>query len=181
MRERTLDMPTPANGRVAEIRDAFDRSFAAAPAAAAAEPVSLLAVRAGEHPFAVRLSETAGLITDRRVTPVPTAMPELVGIAGVRGVAIPVYDLAMMLGFPAMGAARWLLLARGAAIAFALDSFDGQLRVDAKAIASNDAAAGAYVREVVSAADGSRPIVDIAAVVAAIRERTTGFARSGEA
>jgi purine-binding chemotaxis protein CheW len=108
-------------------------------------------------------------------------MPELVGIAGVRGVAIPVYDLAMMLGFPATGAARWLLLARGAAVAFALDSFDGQLRVDAKAIASNDAAAGAYVREVVSAADGSRPIVDIAAVVAAIRERTTGFARSGEA
>ena len=84
--------------RVTELRDAFDRSFAQAPSTEAAAVENLLAIRVGAHPYALRMAEVSGLFADKKVTRLPSPVPEFSGIAGFRGVVLPVYDLAMLLG-----------------------------------------------------------------------------------
>jgi len=113
-----------------ELRSAFDEAFSrpaepSRPAAAAA-----LALRAGGRPLAVPMRAVAGLFRDVAVIRLPTPRSELLGIASLRGVAAPVYDLARLLGFEASRAPVWHLLLRGdepAAVAF--DSFEGQFEL----------------------------------------------------
>jgi purine-binding chemotaxis protein CheW len=97
----------------------------------------------------------------------------LLGVAGFRGALIPVYDLRALLGCSITGAPRWLALARGVPIAVAFDGMDGHLPVEPGTVASSEGGGplGRYVREVVRASNGIRPIVHIAAVLDAITER----------
>ncbi|HEX7624352.1 MAG TPA: hypothetical protein VF400_12325, partial [Anaeromyxobacteraceae bacterium] len=55
-----------------ELRRAFDDSFAVAPPDARRPEVSLLALRAGAEPIAVRALETAGLLRLPRVMALPS-------------------------------------------------------------------------------------------------------------
>jgi purine-binding chemotaxis protein CheW len=153
------------------LRQAFDRSFAQAPAAAtgADAMVNLLAVTIGARPYAVRLADVSGLFTDKRVTWLPGPTAALRGIAGLRGTVLPVYDLAMLLGCPRAAAPRWLLVTAATPVGLACEGFDGHLSVRRDAIVPEARAEAAewHVREMLPGEIG-RSIIDLASVLAAI-------------
>ncbi len=122
---------------VEELRRAFDAAFAVAPQGETAQRENLLAVRIAGDGFALRVSQIAGLFVDKTITPLASPLPELKGLAGFRGRAAPVYDLAALLGYVGHGAGgstanatRWLVLARAPEpLALAFDAFEAHFTV----------------------------------------------------
>lgn len=161
--------------RAAALRADFDRVFAEPARSENRETIDFLAMRLGGDAFAIRLEQTAGLFSDRKVTPVPTSLPAFSGIAGLRGAIVPVYDLGVLLGyFPALSL-RWLVVAREVSVAFAFDVFDGQLRADRGDLLAHEATPSrGHTAEVVRISGISRPVVDLSSVVAALRGRADG-------
>ena len=106
-----------------ELRAAFDRTFAFAEQdQAGAQYVDVLAIRVAEQGYALRLAEVLAVHAERKLVPVPSPAPELLGLVGLRGLVAPVYDLRRLLGHAAGPTPRWLALARGtSAIGFAFD------------------------------------------------------------
>jgi chemotaxis signal transduction protein len=158
--------------RAVALRDAFDRSFAAARPPDPPPGVDLLAIRVGAEPYALRLSEISGLHPDRRITPLPGAAAVLRGIAGVRSAIVPVYDLAALLGHPQAEDVRWLAMAADERVAFAFAAVDGHLRLPPDAIMANEAGQRPhrYVREFARTADQSvYPIADLRSIIDAVR------------
>lgn len=157
--------------RLAELKRMFDRTFAAAPCSDTSIQEDLLAVGVGGDSYAIRLSEVGGLLSDRNITRLPGSATELIGLMGLRGALVPVYDLRALLGYPGGPAPRWLLIAAAARVALAFDRFDGHLRVSREAVSagsSRGAANHSHVREVVRTADAVRPIVHLPSVLDAI-------------
>lgn len=159
--------------RAAELRDAFDRSFAEPLPSGPPLLIDLLAIRMGEERCALFLSEIAGLYADRKVTPVPGGAHALLGIAGFRGVIAPVYDLQVLLGYPAAEAARWLVMAARERAAFAFTTQEGQLRVSPEMIVSEQSGRPSrrHVRKFVRVAGGLHPIIDLSSVLEAVRRQ----------
>jgi chemotaxis signal transduction protein len=160
---------TPS-GRLAGLREDFDRSFTEPARRHDVEHAELLAVQAGGRPYALRLSQTAGLYPDRPVTPLPGPLSALLGVAGFGGTIVPVYDLAALLGHRLPERPRWLVLASGAPpLALAFHGLDGHVRVPAD---TRNPAAGDCLRGMVPLAGGTRPIVDLPAARAAVHALT---------
>ena len=163
---------SPLAQRACELRRNFDRSFTVPPRSRQAASLDLLAIRLGGEPYALHLAAVSGLFAGKKFTRLPQAAPEFLGIAGFRGSVVPVYDLRVLLGCASGAPPRWLVVASGSPVALAFDGFDGHLRLPQKGIARqerNDAAR--HVRELARVAGLSRPIVDLASILAAIRER----------
>lgn len=110
-----------------QLRDAFDRSFATAPAAEVAGHELLRIELAGE-PAVLVLGSITALHVDLRVVPVPATSPALLGIAAVHNVLVPVYDLRALRGAATDRAPRWVAIAGDNGFAF--DGFLGHVRVD---------------------------------------------------
>ncbi|MDI6100026.1 chemotaxis protein CheW [Actinoplanes sp. NEAU-A12] len=155
--------------RVAQLRDDFDRSFAEPARVFDSDSVELLAIRAGERPYAVRLAQSSGVHPDRPVTALPTTVGALLGVAGFAGTVVPVYDLAALLGHPIPQRPRWLLLTTGAPpLALAFHELDRHLRVPVAdvldGVTDDDGVRRGSLRGVVRLPDGNRPIVDVPAI-----------------
>ncbi|MFI7603038.1 chemotaxis protein CheW [Actinoplanes sp. NPDC049681] len=162
-------------GRLAELRDEFDRSFAEPARRHDVEYAELLAVHAGGRPYALRLSQASGLHSDRPVTPLPGPQPALLGLAGFGGAIVPVYDLAALLGHAVPERPRWLVLAAGAPpLALAFHELDGHVRVPATEIVEESGGydGPAVLRGMVPIAGRSRPIVDLPAARTAVHQLT---------
>ena len=161
--------------RVAELREAFDRSFAQAPSTEAAAVENLLAIKLGADPYVLRMSEVSGLFADKKVTRLPSPVSELSGIAGFRGAVLPVYDLAMLLGYPRAISPRWLVVIAVTPVAVAFEEFDGYVTPREEAVAPEPQAGarGRHVREVVQTADLVRPLISLASVLEWIRSRAS--------
>jgi len=160
--------------RSAELRRAFDRSFAEAPVTRATELDDLLDIRVALDAYAIRLDHVTGVFADKPVTPLPGSFPELLGIAGFRGAIVPVYDLRTLLGYPRGGSQRWLILTAGETrIALAFDQFEGHTRVERTAIAEEGEGETQrhHVSEVVRTATQVRPIVHLPSILEVIRKR----------
>jgi chemotaxis signal transduction protein len=158
--------------RAAGLREAFDQSFVVAQHYDPVDTADFLAIRVGGDPFMLRLGEIAGFHADKKITPLPSRVAELRGVAGFRGTMIPVYDLAALLRYPNAKSPRWLAIAAAAPVALAFDSFDGHFRFAADTVASRDGAdAEEHLRQVVRTEQFVRPIIDIPSIVAAIRGR----------
>jgi purine-binding chemotaxis protein CheW len=177
MKEHGADL----GARADELRHAFDRSFAEAPRRDTGSLIDLLAVRVAGDAYALRLAEVAGLFVDRVVTPLPTTVPELVGIAGFRAALVPVYDLRALLGYPGGAPPRWMVSTVGdKAVGLLFDLFEHHLRVSEGAVASDDAHAHRHVREIVRTTDGVRPVIHLSSVLDAIKARAQSRARPKE-
>jgi purine-binding chemotaxis protein CheW len=164
---------TPADSvteRLEMLRGEFDGSFAEPVRSHEEQHAELLMVRAGGRPYAIRLSQTSGLHSDRPVTPLPGPLPALLGLAGFAGTVVPVYDLASLLGHPAAERPRWLVLATGRPwLGLAFHDLDGHVRVPAGAIVAEAAGEGrGCLRGMVGLPGGARPIVDVPAARAAV-------------
>jgi len=171
-------MSRSLDDRAADMRRAFDRSFAGAPTEASAAVHDLVAIQIGGDPHALRLTEIDGLFVDRAVVPVPSRIRELLGIVGFRSALVPVFDLAALLGYPA-AASRWIATVGRRGIGFAFEAFDGHLRVASEAIAPcAPGAAPAHVRELARHAGQVRPIVHLPSLIETIA--TQALPRSKE-
>jgi chemotaxis signal transduction protein len=161
--------------RLTELRTAFDRSFAEPPRRHDRESSELLAIRAGDNRYALRLSQTSGLFSDRPITRLPGPLPALLGVAGFSGSIVPVYDLGALLGHPVAEPPRWLVLAAGApAVALAFHDLDGHQRVPAASIVGEADQHGrrGCLRGMVPLPDGTRAIVDVPSVRTAVHALT---------
>ncbi len=167
------DAPRRLSNRAAELRLAFDRSFAAPPQADAAPQEDLLGIRLSGQCYAIRLSEITGLFADKAITRVPSEVPTLLGIAGFRGAILPVYGLDALLGHAVADAPRWLVVASGASIAFAFEGFDGHLRISRENILERDCqeAGSKFVRDFARSGGIARPIVHLPSILDVIVKR----------
>ena len=152
-------------GTAAAMRRLFDDGFAAAAASGPESLEDLLAIRVGSDPYALRLSEIAGLHVGVKIVPVPSPAAQLLGIVGIRGIMAPVYDLAALLRYPPAPNPRWFILARAPQpVGFAFETFESHLRVSQSSLANSngdDAGMGAraHTRATVRAAGKLRPII----------------------
>jgi chemotaxis signal transduction protein len=153
------------------LRLEFDAAFAAPPRAVETDLEELLAIFVGERPYALRVSELGGTAVGQRVTPVPSSQRALLGLCGLRGVIVPVYDLASLLGEPRVHqAARWLALSSGEnPVAFAFTELEGHLRVSQSELEKYVGSEQPLTGEVVRSEAGLRPILRVAAAVDFVR------------
>jgi len=172
---------TPAHDRLAALREAFDRSFADAPAA----PVplaDLLDVRLGSASYALRVTELSGLFAALPLTRLPSPVQELLGLTAVRGAILPVYDLRALLGYAADETPGWVAIAASGAVGLAFDAFNRHLRVPRDAIiphAGGDSVMR-HVREMVQLDGRTRPIISVASVLDDLASRVRSIAPEKE-
>ncbi|GIJ45122.1 hypothetical protein Val02_20080 [Virgisporangium aliadipatigenens] len=166
--------------RLADLRTAFDRSFALPPVEIEDGYVDLLDLRVGGDAYAVRLSEVSALVVDRPPTRLPGAVPELLGVVGVRGSVVPAFDLAALLGGKrSTEPPRWLLVAAGTpALGLAVERLDGHLRVRHDGPAQKSTG---FVGDLLPTPAGPRPVIDMAAVRAAVVARVGPGSPDGSA
>jgi hypothetical protein len=167
--------------RVGELRRAFDRSFSESVGSSTEVVCDLLAIRVAGDAYALRLDEVGGLFVDRIVTPLPSPVPELLGIVGFRAALAPVYDLPALLGYAGSEALRWMVSTAGVGgVALAFHQFEEHLRIPRSALAADRSGAHRHVREVAHAGGATRPVIHLPSVVEAIQARARSAAPSKE-
>lgn len=158
---------------LAEMRREFDSTFAAPPADLREDRESLITIRLAGEALAVRTAHVTGLAKLKRIVPVPSRMPALLGITAVRGALFPAYDLASLLGFPATGSEHsWILFAnRETPVGLAFDEFEGQVEVDRTGLCQSDSSnSREHLRQVAKIGAGHRAVVDLPGLVEKIRK-----------
>lgn len=152
--------------KAAELRRAFDRSFAEAVNGATAPFDDFLAIRLRDDAHVLRLDEVARLLPLRALTRFPGTAAGWLGLAGMAGAVVPVYDLGRLLGYAAGAAPRWMAVCRAAPVALAFDAFEGQFRHPRETAA---AAGPSPQGELLRTAGQVRPVVSIGGVLAIIQ------------
>lgn len=165
-----MERANALRARLAELRQSFDRAFAEEQAPRRQEAIGVLSIRIGRDLHAVLLSDVAALDVRCAVTPVPSEHPELLGIAGLRGAVVAVFDLAALIGVPG-GDAPWLLLAKGAPIAFAFAEFEAVVNVSESDLVRSQAGPGAHDRTIVLRQGQALPLIDLAGLVGNLERR----------
>jgi len=155
----------------AELRRAFDAAFAL-PARAPDETLEdVIAIRVGAEDYVVRGRELSGIAENRKLSPVPSSAPDLLGLVSVRGLLVPVFGLPSLLGYAADSEPlRWLLLVgTDEPLALAFHALTGFSRLPKSAFSPAEGPGKA--RETVSFEGQVRVVIGVPALVASIRER----------
>jgi len=164
-----IDSGPRAPNNAAEMRQAFDRSFAEAPRGETARFDDFLAIRLGTDPHVLALADIARLLPLTTVTRLPSGIRELLGIVGISGAVVPVYDLRALLGYPAADPPRWMVITATMPVGLAFDAFEGQFRHRRETGAAAVTPETLRAREVLRTAGESRPIVPMASILATIK------------
>jgi chemotaxis signal transduction protein len=163
------------------LRLQFDRSFAE-PARAAEDAEDFLALSVGGDGYAVRLADVTGLHGGSALAPLPTAVPEFLGIISLRGAVTPAWSLGALLGYGAdREVPRWMILVgergEGRTFALAFEGFEGHLRVprtqvsDGAPAGSGPAVARAHVGQFVRVGDRWRGVLALDTIARAVERR----------
>lgn len=170
-------MTTPSfiTAQAAELRSVFDKARALPFTLSREEQAeSLLAIRVSQDAYAVRVNEISGLVTDRKIVPFPSPIPELLGVAGIRGALVPVYSLAALLGYGAeAGQVRWLALCgTEEPLALAFGGFEGYTQIPLGQLysAGQKDVSRMYVTHVAQVTNSVRAVVSIPLIRKAIQE-----------
>jgi purine-binding chemotaxis protein CheW len=158
----------------AELKRAFDESFAAPVPEASAAPISLLLVRIGTGRYALRMADLTGVEVGRRIVPLPAEDPALLGLAGIRGRLVPVYCLHTLLGYDRLREPpdRFVLCGRAEPVGLSIDEIEGHVYVSPAELHSSDAqATQEHLREVLIRDEVARGVLDVPSILAAIEER----------
>ena len=171
-----MTSPSLIDTKLLALREAFDQSFAEAVGGERPEQLDFLAVRIAGDPYALRLSEIQSLHASRRVVAAPSQLPELLGLAGFRGILTPVYDLAQLLGYGAEPSAKWLVVAQHASpIALAFGGFESHLRVTLDRVSMPEAGTTGAIRGAVQHGSGALPLLHLPSLVEGIAQRIKTF------
>lgn len=162
--------------KVSELRRSFDRARAIPFSLGSDQDAeNLLAIRVSGDAYAIRVNEIAGLATGRKIVPIPSPIPELVGLAGIRGTLVPAYSLDALLGYAAEAEQpRWLALCgTQECFALAFHEFEGYLRTSRKDLypVEQKDAARMHVKEIVRVTGTVRPVVSVLLLRETIQER----------
>jgi purine-binding chemotaxis protein CheW len=161
--------------RVAELRDAFDRSFAMPTGNRAEVRRMFLVLAVGAERYAIALDAILGIEKHRKIVPLPLHAPGLMGLAGFRGQLVPVFSLAALLrAAEATEPSPWLVFCKGPTpMALAFDQFAGSERVAGSDIYTTEAKEGLspLATQTVRIGTMNLPILDIPSVAAAARQR----------
>jgi chemotaxis signal transduction protein len=171
-------------GTAAELRRAFDASFISPVSVERGKLEDVLAIRVGGDPYALRLSEIAGLHANRQPLALPSPVGELLGLVAIRGLLAPAYDLAALLGYPRAPNSRWLVLVRVPQfVALAFSSLESHLRIPEDSFAQhengNDGHNAQHLRGSIRNAGVLRPLIYVPGVLKTI-EALTRPASQGE-
>jgi len=159
--------------QAAQLKRDFDRGFAEPMRPPTPQTLDLLRIRLGDDPWAVPLTDVAGLYSGKRVTPVPGNTHALLGLAGFRGALAAVYDLPALIGLAPIPMPRWLLVAEERRIAFAFGALDGHLRIEAASILPLGPDGGtAWTRGFIEDGALRRPILHLPALLAKLTPQT---------
>ncbi len=162
-----------APGLAAELRRAFDQSFADAPQTETRDVVEILSVQVSGEAYGLRLSQIRGLYPAGKIAPLRGPVPELLGLAALRSKIVPVYALGGLLGHPSRQTPQWLVFtgAGEECVALALDRLDAHIRVAVSDI-STDAGPNPgrpHVRSAARVGERTLPLVDVPSVLEQIR------------
>jgi chemotaxis signal transduction protein len=160
------------------LRLEFDDSFKVARPPFEAEWEDLLAIRLGREPFALRLCEVATIVAGTPVTPVPSQHPALLGLAGLRGVLVSVFDLGSLLGLARAPSAKWILRVKDSSTALGFAELEGQLRVPARDVSAANAHEQRAVKGQLHGVARVWPLLDLSGLVRGL-ERATGSLSEG--
>lgn len=164
---------SPVGQNVQQLREAFDRLFAAAPVARSHDLVRVLVIRLGSIQYAFRSEEITSIEPRRAIVPLPSTLPHLLGLAGVRGRLIPVFSLAGLLGVSGVDDTEpcIALCGKGESAGLAFPTIETYLQVQGAQIfaAPNGDGSRSHLRELVKTGDASYPIVSVASLLSVIR------------
>ena len=160
----------------AELRAAFDQTFGLPFLSQGADlREDLLAIRLGGNAYAIKVREISGLANNRKIIALPSAIPELLGVAGIRGELVPVYSLAALMEVNRGSEEdRWLALCgTDEPIGLAFTDFEGYLQVPFADLyaASQENVTQRHVKQVARTGDLVRSLISIPAIVETIRTR----------
>jgi chemotaxis signal transduction protein len=165
----------------AAIARAFDATFTEAPRTVAEDTEELLGAAVAGGSYFLRLRDVKGLFSRPKIVPVPSPVPEFVGVMGLRGTVVPIYGLGALLGHGGpIDDLSWVLLVGEGSTRVGLGAreFTGYLRLERQAIATAPERGG-LVRETARVGPHLRGVVDVEAVVAALRERVRSSSGMG--
>jgi chemotaxis signal transduction protein len=180
----TLRGDKAAQRSALDLRREFDRSFSQEPQAEREASEELLLLRVASDRYALRGAEIRGILMTPKLTRVPSPLPELFGLAGIRGALVPVFDLGRLLGQMEQSTlARWLFLANNEEpVAFAFDVFERHVRVPKSAVSRAEARglASDFAEDILQLSGKVVPIISIPLVLSAIERSSDRAARGRE-
>jgi hypothetical protein len=145
----------------AALRLSFDERFSRPVAETGAARMGALNVSVGGDAHLVRIAHIVGLHAKPQILRVPSASATLLGIVGLRGVIVPVFDLAILLGYPPTPTVTCLITAGAPQpIAFGLEMFEAHVRI------------GEAMGPAIRIDDTLRRVIDIPSLLEAIRTRS---------
>ena len=165
-----------------DLRQAFDRAFAEPERVADVGGLDLLDVRIGGDGYALQIRELGGLFSGRKIVRLPSPLPEFLGLTGLRGGIVPVYSLRDLLGYPAGGDPRWIVLAGfGRPLGLAFDEFLGHLRLRPEdLVPQSHEHTRTHVRDAARVGDALRPLLSIRSIADSLPPRIAALAASKE-
>jgi chemotaxis signal transduction protein len=151
----------PIDEGLVRLRREFDETFARLPEAQAGRE-GFLGLGLRGDPYALRMEQIQGVLTDRTIVPLPTAVASFAGLTAHRGALVPVYDLGMLLGYATAAALRWVVTVRTseALIGLGFDRFDGHYRVVAAGSSTEERPSAGHL-SFVSGLPAGRPVIDV--------------------
>lgn len=153
------------------LRRQFDDGFAEPASERRQDFEPFLTLRIASTAYAVRLSEIAGFAAARKIVPLTSRLPGMLGLAAVRGSLLPVYCLEALLHDEAAAEPRWFLLCRGQEpMALSFAQFEGHVLVPRSARLAAKGAEGRHVQELVQVDNEVRGIIAVSSLAEAIRE-----------
>jgi|HubBroStandDraft_2_1064218.scaffolds.fasta_scaffold298540_1 chemotaxis signal transduction protein len=165
--------PTAPDRLLTDLRRAFDQGFSDLLEDAPRDSEELLAIRVGRDPYALKLTDLGGLGSSRKIVPLPTRNAALLGVAGVRGTLVPVYSLAVLLGYSTNAASpRWFAVSLNPdPVALAFEEMEGFVRVSRAdmSLAPRLEGAGRPVAATVRMGEILRLVVDTSGMVVGLK------------
>jgi chemotaxis signal transduction protein len=164
---------------VAELRRAFDQSFAIPAPGRGGGVETFLTLQTAGVELALRLTDLVRLEGRRKVVALPAENPGLLGLAGIQGRLVPVYDLASLLGLAQDSPAwHWIALCAGSdAIGLAFETLHGYLRVSRANVGPADGTGPEREPFLQAVRDGENlwQVVHVPSLIATVRRRAGGL------
>lgn len=154
--------------RLDRLKRDFDRGFIEKPPEPTPRHLDLIGFGAEGQRYAWRLTQLAALQRIGKVIPLPHADPCVMGIVGLSGRLVPVYNMPALLGHDADARdLGWLALVAGSEeIGLAFGEWAGHIAVASDAIASAPSAPGDLAPDVLRGDIFGVRVIDVPAVVA---------------
>jgi chemotaxis signal transduction protein len=142
----------------------------------------MLAIQVGNGHFAVRVNELAGVHSCRKIVPLPSPAPGLLGVVGTRGRLVAAYRLASLIG---AGSSEerlcWLLVCRGdIQVGLVIEGIDSYLRVPTSLVhpAQSGEVIGEHIDEILEHEGTARSVLSVASILSSIRYRANAVSKT---